>query len=398
MAKRVQVSFPTLFAFRQELENNIVCGGAFVETDEHFELRERIEVEIDLPFCGQSVVLEAEVVSRVNPAVGRAGIAVQFAEGAPEIRQLLSGMVGVDTPLELSKRRDRLDAPVRYYPRSQVRFPTIIQTGGERQVGRTVNMSRSGALLELDDKLLAVGKEVVLTFPHPENRKALQFSARVVRCAKSTDQKDRVGVQFAIGPSSDSPKARLLDLLLKAAHSRLLGRVTGELRILDVANLLQMLSSSSECGTLVLKRGRCKARVLFDDGALRYVALDAATGMKALARLLEWTEGDFEFTPTISVEAPGGTPMPIDMALLEATRHVDELQRIDLSDLPPNAKLSRARGSEAVDDFDKVALSILATISDGMSIADLVDALIICDDVIYCGLQSLREVGAIRVT
>lgn len=398
MARRVRMSFPTLYAFRQELEDNIVCGGAFVETDGSFELRESVEVEIDLPFCGQSVVLQAEVVSRVNPAVGRGGIAVQFSDGAPEIRQLLSGMVGVDTPLELSQRRDRPDAPVRYHPRSRVRLPSIIEASDDRYVGRTVNMSLSGALLELDGKLPAPGDNVVLSLPHPESRKALRFPARVVRHASSPDQKHRIAVQFDLGPSPDSPKTRLLDLLLKAAHSRLLGRVTGELRVLGAANLLQMLSSSSERGTLVLKRGRHRGRVLFEDSALRYVALDAATGIKALARLLEWTEGDFEFTPTIPVDAPGGTPMSIDMALLEATRHIDELQRMDLSDLRPEGTLHRAPGSRAPEDICKVGVSILAALSDGMPIADLLDALISCDDEIYRALLSLREAGTIRVT
>ncbi|MEE9280222.1 MAG: PilZ domain-containing protein [Myxococcota bacterium] len=397
MPKRLQLHFPTLFAFRQELESNIVCGGAFVETDEPFELRETVEVELDLPFCGQSVVLEAEVVSRVSTDVagGRAGVAVQFEESVTILRQLLSGMVGVDTPLELSKRREGLDAPVRYQPRSRVRLSAIIEAGAERQTGRTVNLSLSGALIELDGQPWAVGDEIVLTFPHPENRKGLQFSARVVRYQKSAERKNQMGVKFELG--SSGPTARLLDLLLKAAHSRMLGRVTGELKVLGVPDLLQMLSASSERGTLLLKRRCLKARVLFEEGALRYVSAGMATGMKALARLLEWSDGEFEFTPTIAVDAPGGAPLPIDMALLEATRHVDELQRLDLSDLPSAGTLTRVRPPGA-GDRDKAARAVYDAIRDGMSIVELLNALVECDDEIYQMLATLREQGAIRIT
>lgn len=399
MARRVRISFPTLHAFRRELEDNIVCGGVFVQTNEDFGLREPIQVEIDLPFCDQSVVLEAEVVSRIHRSVGRGGIAVQFSDGAAEIRQLLSGMVGVDTPLELSRRRDRPDGPIRYHPRSSVRVPAVVEAGDVRYGGRTVNLSLSGALLELDGKLLEVGTDVVLSLPHPENRKAIQFPARVVRHADTPDpQKPRMGVQFDLEPTADSPKSRLLDVLLKAAHSRLLGRVTGDLRAMSVASLLQMLSSSSERGTLVLQRGCCKARVLFEEGALRYVAVDAATGLKALVRLLAWKEGSFEFTPTIGSDAPGGTPLPIDGALLEASRHVDELERLELSDFPSHALVRRAPTTVDPDELDKVALSILAVIADGKRVADLLDAMTGCDDAIYRALLCLHDAGAIQVT
>ena len=50
MAKRLQLRFPTPSAFRRELDRSIVCGGAFVETDEPYALGEKVELGIDLPF------------------------------------------------------------------------------------------------------------------------------------------------------------------------------------------------------------------------------------------------------------------------------------------------------------------------------------------------------------
>ncbi len=402
MPRRLTLCFPTLSEFRQELEQNIICGGAFVETAESCELREKVEVELDLPFCGKSVTLEAEVVSCVGPDVtragGRAGVAVQFAESVPMIRQLLSGMAGTDPPLELKKRREHREAPTRYQPRSHVRLPTIVETSSERQAAHTVNMSLSGALIEIDAEPAPVGEQITLTFPHPETREALQFTGRVARHAKSAEQRNQIGVHFDFDPSDDTPTRRMLDLLLKAAHSQLLGRVTGELRILGAASLLQMLASSSEQGTLLLKQGSCKARVLFDGGMLRYTSVGGATGEKALARLLEWTEGEFEYTPSIDVDAPEGTRMPIDAALLVVTQHVDELRRLDLSHFPAEATVLRVRQGDALNELDKVADSVLETISDGIVIGELLDALSEFDAEIYQALGTLRELGLIRIS
>jgi Tfp pilus assembly protein PilZ len=400
MARRLTLCFPTLSEFRQELEQNIICGGAFVETTDCYELREKVDVELDLPFCSKSVTLEAEVVSCVGPDVtragGRAGVAVQFAESVPMIRQLLSSMAGTDPPLELKKRREQREAPVRYQPRSHVRLPTVVETSSARQAAHTVNMSLSGALIEIDAEPVPVGEQITLTFPHPETREALQFSGRVARHAKSAEQKNQIGVHFDFDPSDDTPTRRMLDLLLKAAHSRLLGRVTGELRVLGTANLLQMLSSSSEQGTLLLRQGARTGRVLFDGGMLRYTSVGGATGEKALARLLEWTEGEFEYTPSIDVDAPQGARMQIDAALLVATQHVDELGRLDLSHFPGEATVLRVPQSDAWIDLDKVADSVLEAISDGIVIGELLDTLSEFDDEIYQALGTLRELGLIR--
>ena len=62
MIPRLRLSFAEADAFREEYERNIVKGGAFIHTAEEFEVRDVVEVELDLGFCGESVVLEAEIV------------------------------------------------------------------------------------------------------------------------------------------------------------------------------------------------------------------------------------------------------------------------------------------------------------------------------------------------
>jgi len=95
MAYRLHLVFEDLDAFRVEFERNIAMGGAFIPTSDPLELRSFVEVAIELPFCEQSLVLEAEVVHLVPPehalnAVDT-GVAVSFRKPANELRAILEG-------------------------------------------------------------------------------------------------------------------------------------------------------------------------------------------------------------------------------------------------------------------------------------------------------------------
>ncbi len=401
MARRLQLRFPTPSAFRRELERNMICGGAFVETDEPYALGEKVELRIDLLFCGQSVMLEARVVNRVRPAmsraVGRAGIAVQFSESADVIYQRLSDIAGVDTSSELAERRKQPGGPARVHPRTPVRVPAIIETSDGRRTGHTVDMSRSGVRVEFDGPPIPIRQQVILSLAHPESSEVLHLSGRVVRHGKSDNQRNQIGVKFDLDPSDETPATCALDRLFRAVHARLLGEISGDLSAIGITNLLQMASFSSEQGTLVLRQGVREARVLFKGGALRYVSVGAATGKKALARLLAWTEGKFEYTPSADADAAEERSMPLHAILLEATHRADELRRLDLSHFQPAAKIVPVRQPEASDDLDNVASAVLEAISNGIVVGDLLDALTEFDDDIYRGLTVLRQLGIIGI-
>ncbi len=402
MAKRLQLCFLTPSAFRRELDRNIVCGGAFVETDERYAIGEKVELGIDLPFCGQSVMLEATVVNRVRPAmsrtVGRAGIAVQFAEPAHVIYQRLSDIAAVDTSAELAKRRKQPGGPARVHPRTPVRVPAIVETNNGRRTGHTMEMSRSGVRVEFDGPPMPIGQQVMLSLAHPDSSEALHLPGRVVRHGKSENQRNQIGVEFDFDPSNETPETCALDRFFRAVHARLLGEISGDLSAIGITNLLQMASSSSERGTLVLKQGVREARVLFKGGALLYVSVGAATGKKALARLLAWTEGKFEYTPSVDADEPEELSIPLDALLLEATHRADELRRLDLSHFQPAATIVPVRKPEASDDLDNVASAVLEAISAGIVTGDLLDMLTEFDDDVYRALTVLRRLGIICIT
>ena len=62
VAARLQVQYSTQDAFRAEYASNVSRGGIFIATDDGFEVRDMVEVELALIFCDEVHVLEGEVV------------------------------------------------------------------------------------------------------------------------------------------------------------------------------------------------------------------------------------------------------------------------------------------------------------------------------------------------
>jgi Tfp pilus assembly protein PilZ len=104
MAHRLRIAFEDAAVFRKEYERNIVNGGAFIHTAEAFQPRELVQVELELGFCGESVVLQAEIVNcwgadEAGSEPG-GGVAVQFLEPASALRERLQRFLEESEPAE----------------------------------------------------------------------------------------------------------------------------------------------------------------------------------------------------------------------------------------------------------------------------------------------------------
>lgn len=97
MSRRLVLSFEEAALFREEYERNILNGGAFIHTEESFDARDLVEVELALGFRGESVVLEAEIVHCLGAeqagSAAAAGVAVQFLEPVSVLRDSLQRFV-----------------------------------------------------------------------------------------------------------------------------------------------------------------------------------------------------------------------------------------------------------------------------------------------------------------
>lgn len=201
--------------------------------------------------------------------------------------------------------------------------------------------------------------------------------------------------------------------------------ITGNLKTMQLSELLQWLSQSNKTGTLVIDDGKTEKKIYFKDGRVissassdpnehlghflvsqglinedelsKAIEMQERTGMmlgkilltigaleeQTLHRLLQrkaqesiydlftWSEGDFRF---LDGEMPKGTQIPIDLdttaLILEGVRRVDEWLRI--REFIPSAQAIPVSLTDLEDDgLSQSERQILALIDDNRTIEDI---------------------------
>jgi hypothetical protein len=392
MFRQLSIRFETREQFREEFEANISRGGMFIATTDRFEMREVVDVEFDLSFCGESLRWQAEVVSQLGAelsgAGGIVGVAVQFLEASEEVRGRLAELTGIADagPQTLES------PPQRRRRRGSVRAAAEVVGYGGPTSAKAKDISDSGARVSIEGRPVPIGDPVELKILHPRTGEEIRVSGRVVRYVACQDGMYDMAVEFE---DADEPTtcAKLGDLRA-AAHARRLGGINGSIAALGVPNLIQMFTASSKEGTLTLVQQAREGRVLFQSRKLRHAEIGPIKGAKAVARMLEWTDGDFEFHPSILPGEPENPSVSMDSIMLQALHGVDELSRLDLSGVPPDAHLGV--GHEPREELDKLEAAVLDCATLGSSVREVLDALPQFDSEIYGALLGLIDRGVVR--
>jgi hypothetical protein len=280
------------------------------------------------------------------------------------------------------------------------RVPVRVEGRGAAVEGTTRNLSQSGVLVAIAGSDLSRGQRVRVTMEHPTTGEAMEVEGTVVREVETGGGIAALGIEFDPSESHAGEVSRFVEQVQSSEHTRRLGRIRGAIEELGAQSLVQMFGSTSPAGTLVLRNGEDEGVIGFDSKLLRYAQLGAATGMKALVRMLAWQEGAFEFFAHLEpaddmVEAP----LPLDAAVFEAVRELDEAGRIDRSRLPAEAKV--VVGPDAAvpqlgqDPLSKVEEAVLDLARAGFTVRRIVDVIPEADPQILRALESLRDCGII---
>ena len=129
---------------------------------------------------------------------------------------------------------------------------------------------------------------------------------------------------------------------------------------------------------------------------LRYARLGPTTGMKALVRMLAWKEGIFEFHARLDPVKHPEAPLPLEPAMFDAVRQIDEGNRIDRRRFPLDAK---PRVVEPASDLEgKTVAAVLDLARAGFSVQRILDVIPEPDPEIYAALVQLLDAGAISFT
>lgn len=438
-ARRLHLAFDDPKAFQDEYARNLARGGAFLATNDSFELREIVEVLLEAGFAGAKLVLNAEV---VHAAAG--GVAVQFLDSAPELRGRLASLVDaaeraiatgaaddddiVDGPADeefgaVDLDEDSFDLDDGDANAAAVAEPAAAETDpnertfraradrtatrvavkvkgptGKALVGRTRDLSPTGLLISVDGEELPVGRDVRVELTHPKSGEKIDLAAKVVRHIEGEGVVPAVALALKPG-AKRADLERFVTEVKQIDAERQQGGIRGPLEELGGASMLQMFAALSKQGTLTVTHGAEEGVVAFENGLLALAQVGSVKGVKALARILSWRDGFFEFRAHVDPLAETGTPMSMEGAILDALRVLDESNRISGPQLPASAKLEVARDRlEATGQpLGKTEQAVLELAAAGFTVRRILDVIPENDAAIRNAITFLLDRGIIRL-
>ncbi len=105
-------------------------------------------------------------------------------------------------------------------------------------------------------------------------------------------------------------------------------KLKGELGIIEVSSLIQTINQLRKTGKLeILLPNGDKGEIFFDNGEIIHAHSPDNVGLEALAEILLFKEGEFNFKEDVVLPAPS-IRMDTDRAIIEAISMVDETQSI----------------------------------------------------------------------
>ena len=174
-------------------------------------------------------------------------------------------------------------------------------------------------------------------------------------------------------------------------------KLKGELGIIEVSSLIQTINQLRKTGKLeILLPNGDKGEIFFDNGELIHAHSPDNFGLEALAEILLFKEGEFNFKENIILPAPS-IKMGTERAIIEAISMADEVQemgeifrkRVEVKFQDSNSKISLTPEELSVlmkVDGNKVVEDILSEVR-----MDKIKLLKIIDQLLKKGIITLRK-------
>lgn len=259
--------------------------------------------------------------------------------------------------------------------RSRASVPARLVTPDFHLEGHTRDLSETGVLISADASELPIGKEVRLRLQSPESGEHIEVAGRVSRHVEADGTVAAVAVEF----EPESGQESLLSAFVKDVRQHIAERqergISGVIEELGMPSLVQMLGSSSPEGTLIARHGPEEGIIAFAGGRLRYARLGLLRSTKALARMVAWQEGHFDFFASVDPLDDEDEPLALDAAILEAVRQLDEAARVDVP-LEMSTSFGVDRSAHVPDaDPSKIEEAVLDLAEAGFTLRRIVDVI-----------------------
>jgi len=174
--------------------------------------------------------------------------------------------------------------------------------------------------------------------------------------------------------------------------------LSGHTSHLAMADLLQLLSLNGKTGVLRIENGRT-GKIYFRSGKIINATLEPVSGLKALYRLLAWTEARFELEPLL--EDDGGVEETISGAthtvLMEGFTQLDEASRLTASLPGKEEHLWVSSKAAKAKDLSEAERHVLRALRNGDTLPSVLDRVPLSDLQVLEAVVSLRGRKLIEV-
>jgi Tfp pilus assembly protein PilZ len=393
----LRVSWATPEEFRQIYLRDLAHGALFVPTGEEHAAGDAVRVTLEFPFCAGRLEIDAEVVAVVSRGMARAGarpgISVQPSEPVGDLRRRLQGVTGLLLP--------EVDEPAAQGRGRHPRFPAyaavVLESAGCHFPAETADVSYNGMLALLVGVDLGEGTELRVVLRHPGSGAELAVDARVANQTRCHHGVMALGIQFLYTVDRIDEVRHFIDGLRGFHRARELASVTGSLSETPLEAVLETFAAVSNEGTLILSRKDDEGKVAYRDGQILYAMTGLVSGSKALGRMFTWSDAQFEFHPALTLIEDAPAPLALQPAILAATVERDEVARLSLGNLGPDAvfSLDEERFAAVKSDLDPLRLEIAENAGMGFPLGAILDILTISDAAVLMALADLIEGGIV---
>jgi len=391
--------FESAEEFRDEFHQNIARGALFIPTVEPYTPHQTVDVTLDLAFCGEGLSLSGEVIVVVDPALAKvgattAGISLRLTGAASALRERLEDLTGLDlAPPKPTNRADR-----RRSTRSHSDADIVIWSPDGEFSGATANLCYTGVLALIPMVSIPIGTVVRVHLANPTVELDLTVDGKVVHRRRCDGGVTAHGIQLHYPADRIDEVMAFIEFLQSFDRARRLAIVSGEIDASGLGAVLDMFVNTAPAGTLCVTRGEDEGKIVFSENYILRCTVGMVSGMKALARLVRWTEGRFEFHHDLQLSGEPDDPQPFDAAMMVASIHADELARIgfDASATSGTFRIDPEGKKKHYESLTDLEREVLECAAEGFSARAISDVVTAPDSDIYKAFVVLLDLGVIE--
>jgi hypothetical protein len=249
------------------------------------------------------------------------------------------------------------------------------------------------------NKVVKVGSKLEMILVQPTGGGEFIALGTVVRHVGVDGGRTGMGITFDWSDEECQAVTQFIDALEAGECSGKRADIQGRIGSVGLATVLQMLTSCSTSGTVVIRRADEEGQVVFDDGKFLQVHLGDATGTEALNRLCAWRDGNFSYRTQIDLSSgKQDKPLSIDGAIFKAMAHIDEIGRTSKLTFSPSAKLTLSADMDVADSIKgRIEEALIELAQANFEVGGVLDIIPESEEVIFATLSKLVERGVIKL-